>query len=110
MDLSDDVSGTPAEDTAPPPAGPEPDPSGTTRTGLSMLDDAARSPDPAVCPFFRYELDGDLVAPLHLADDGNRCIAIGGPKAQSNRQQELVCLRAAHADCPRYLRGAMALQ
>ena len=28
---------------------------------------------------------------------------------QSARQQELVCLKAAHADCPRYLRGAMAL-
>ena len=110
MDLSDDQSGAPLEAPAPPPAGPESDPSTTTQAGLSMLDDAARSPDPAVCPFFRYELDGDLVAPLHIADDGNRCIAIGGPRPQSTRQQELVCLRAAHADCPRYLRGAMALR
>ena len=29
------------------------------------------------------------------------------PRQQSARQQELVCLRSAHADCPRYLRGAV---
>ena len=48
-----------------------------------MLDAAARSPDPAVCPFFRFELDGDLVAPLPTPDDGNRCAAIGAPRPQS---------------------------
>ncbi len=77
---------------------------------LPIVDDATRSPDPAVCPFFRFELEGDLVAPLLKPDDGNRCVAIDAPRPQSARQQELVCLRAAHADCPRYLKGAMALQ
>lgn len=36
------------------------------------------------------------------------CIALGGPRPQSIQQQELVCLRAAHADCPLYLRGTAA--
>ncbi len=79
------------------------------RPALPILDDAARSPDASVCPFFRYELEGSLVAPLLVPDDGNRCAAIGAPRPQSLRQQELVCLRWAHADCPRYLRGAMTL-
>ena len=74
------------------------------------MDDATRSPDPGVCPFFRFELEGDLVAPLLKPDDGNRCVAIDAPRPQSARQQELVCLRAAHVDCPRYLKGAMALE
>ena len=81
----------------------------TTRPALPLFDDAARSPDPGVCPFFRREVDGKLFAPLDEPDDGNRCVAIGGPRPQSVRQQELVCLHPAHADCPRYLRGAMLL-
>jgi hypothetical protein len=106
-------------DTPPEPADAEvhdgPEPAGSAepapmRPPLLFLDDAARSPDPAVCPFFRFELEGDLVAPLHKPDDGNRCAAIGAPRPQSARQQELVCLTSAHADCPRYLRGSMALQ
>ncbi len=80
------------------------------RAALPILDDAARSPDPDVCPFFRYEHDGELVAPLTVPDDANRCAAIGAARPQSLRQQELVCLKRSHADCPRYLRGAMALQ
>ena len=79
------------------------------RSALTILDDAARSPDPSVCPFFRREVDGKLFAPLHGPDENNRCAAIGIPQPQSERQQELVCLRAAHADCPRYLRGASIL-
>jgi hypothetical protein len=51
-----------------------------------------------------------LFAPLHNPDDENRCAAMGEPKPQSSRQQELVCLKVAHAECPRYLRGAMAVQ
>ncbi len=62
-----------------------------------------------MCPFFRREVDGKLFAPLDEPDDDNRCVAIGGPRPQSTRQQELVCLHPAHADCPRYLRGAMLL-
>ncbi|MEO5964392.1 MAG: LysM domain-containing protein [Candidatus Limnocylindrales bacterium] len=79
------------------------------RAALPILDDAARSPDPNVCPFFRRELDGVLYSPLGTPDEENVCAAIGVPKPQSARQQELVCLRAAHADCPRYLRGAMSI-
>ena len=73
-----------------------------------VLDPASRSPDPDVCPFFRRQVDGTLYVPLHNPDEENVCAAIGVPKPQSPRQQELVCLRSAHADCPRYLRGAMA--
>jgi LysM repeat protein len=79
------------------------------RRALPILDDASRSPDPSVCPFFRREVDGKLFAPLEEPDDDNRCAAIGAPRPQSIRQQELVCLTSAHADCPRYLRGAMLL-
>lgn len=61
--------------------------------------------DASVCPFFRREVDGVLGTPVPEPDDANRCIAIGAPRQQSARQQELVCLRPAHADCPRYLRG-----
>jgi hypothetical protein len=85
------------------------EPSSGMRSALPILDDAARSPDPAVCPFFRREVDGKLFAPLLEPDDDNRCGAIGAPRPQSARQQELVCLQSAHADCPRYLRGAMSL-
>jgi hypothetical protein len=80
------------------------------RTALPVFDDAARSPDPSVCPFLRYDADGVLVTPLVVPDEGNRCVAIGSPRPQSLRQQELVCLVTAHADCPRYLRGALALE
>jgi hypothetical protein len=73
---------------------------------LPLFDDAARSPDPSVCPFLRREDAGTLAVPWSAPSDEHRCIAIGVPRPQSTRQQELVCLRAAHADCPRYLRGA----
>ena len=73
---------------------------------IPVPDDPGRSPDASVCPFFRREVDGALVAPAPEPDDANRCIAVGPPRQQSARQQELVCLRSAHADCPRYLRGA----
>ena len=80
----------------------------TMRAALPVLDSASRSPDPDVCPFFRRQVDGTLYAPLNSPDEENVCAAIGVPKPQSARQQELVCLKAAHADCPRYLRGALA--
>src|SRR5215218_323739 len=79
-----------------------------TRHAVPALDSVSRSPDPAVCPFFRRQVDGRLFAPLHSPDEENVCAAIGMPKPQSAYQQEIVCLRVAHADCPRYLRGAMA--
>jgi hypothetical protein len=80
----------------------------TIRSALPILDDATRSPNPDVCPFFRRQVDGVLFIPLGSPDEENVCAAIGVPKPQSARQQELVCLKAAHADCPRYLRGALA--
>jgi hypothetical protein len=79
------------------------------RAALPIIDDPARSPDPAVCPFFRRELDGLLVVPLLEPDDANRCAAVGAPRPQASHQQELVCLRAAHTDCPRYLRGGLVV-
>ncbi|MCJ7711626.1 MAG: LysM peptidoglycan-binding domain-containing protein [Chloroflexi bacterium] len=96
---SDPASDVPEEDVV----------SGGMRAALPMMDDAARSPDPSVCPFFRRELDGNLVVPRLEPDDDNRCVAIGAPRPQASRQQELVCLRVAHADCPRYLKGTLVL-
>ena len=78
-----------------------------TRPALPVLDDAARSADPSVCPFLRRDIDGALTAPDGEPSLDHSCVAIGAPRPQSLRQQELVCLRTAHADCPRYLRGAM---
>ncbi len=77
------------------------------RPALARLADAARSPDPNVCPFFRLDADGVLVAPRASPDEDNRCVAVGPARALSFRQQELVCLRTAHAECPRYGRGAI---
>jgi LysM repeat protein len=70
-------------------------------------DDIARSLDPSVCPFLRRDLHGTLIAPASVPGAEQTCIAVGAPRPQPLRQQELVCLRDAHADCPRYLRGAM---
>jgi hypothetical protein len=80
-----------------------------TRAALPIIDDPARSPDPSVCPFFRRELDGLLAAPLLAPDDANRCAAVGAPRPQATHQQDLVCLRVAHADCPRYLRATLVV-
>lgn len=51
--------------------------------------------------------DGVLEPPVPAVDDANRCVALGDPAPQSARQQELVCLGAAHRTCPRYLRGTL---
>ncbi len=56
------------------------------------------------CPFLRLESDGLLVDPEPLPSDDHRCVAIGGSRLLSRQQQELVCLGAAHVDCPRYRR------
>ncbi len=77
--------------------------------GESMPDLHLRAPDPAICPFFRSQAtDGRLEMPIAAPDDANRCAAFGEPWPQSHRQQELVCLTAAHTGCPRYLRGSLA--
>ena len=78
-----------------------------SRPALPVLDDPNRSPNPAVCPFLRRQAGGSLVAPVAFAVDGQTCVAIGSPRGQSQKQQELVCLRTSHVDCPRYQRGAM---
>jgi hypothetical protein len=67
--------------------------------------DPARSSDPSVCPFLRRDFGGTLLEPATVPGMEHACIAVGEPRPQSLRQQELVCLRVAHADCPLYLRG-----
>jgi hypothetical protein len=73
---------------------------------LSTLE--GRSPYVTTCPFLRAALDdGSLDIPQEEPDYANRCAAFGDAKPQSLRQQELVCLTSGHAECPRYLRGAV---
>ena len=40
-----------------------------------------------------------------MVSDRHLCVALGEPRPQSERQQELLCLQAAHSNCARYLRG-----
>jgi hypothetical protein len=61
-----------------------------------------------ICPFFRGDHRGLLGPPIEFPDPVNRCIAIGAPQPQSARQQELVCLTAGHATCPRFVQGEVA--
>ncbi len=69
----------------------------------------ARSPDDRICPFLRAVADDDgLGFPVEAPDAANRCASMREAVPQSLRQQELVCLTAAHVNCPRYLRGAAA--
>ncbi len=58
-----------------------------------------------VCPYLLRDVDGTLAEPEQAASDDNRCVALGGPRVLSAQQQELVCLRPAHLDCPRYRRA-----
>ena len=77
-------------------------------TIAALADPASRSPVPDTCPFFRTIDDaGGVAPPSRPPDPANRCVAIGAPTPQSNRQQQLVCLTAAHNNCPRYLRGSL---
>jgi hypothetical protein len=65
------------------------------------------SPIPT-CPFLVLEgPDGAPLPPRPTVDDDHRCVALVEAVPQSNRQQELVCLTAAHVNCPRYLRGRL---
>jgi LysM domain len=60
-----------------------------------------------ICPYLVREGPDQALGPaMSAVDPANRCVALGSPVPQSSRQQELVCLTAAHASCPRYLRGA----
>lgn len=87
----------------PSPAGERPF---TTLTDLP--EPRSRSTRPEVCPFFRaVDSSGAIGPPIEVPDTANRCIAVGTPKPQSARQQQLVCLTSGHVNCPRYLRGAL---
>jgi len=48
------------------------------------------------------------VGPSGAPSEDHRCVAIAGPRVLSLQQQELVCLRPAHVDCPRYRRAVAA--
>jgi hypothetical protein len=66
-----------------------------------------RSERPDTCPFLRADEEGVLTLPIEAPDAANRCVAVGPPTPQSVAQQQIVCLTASHANCPRYLRGAL---
>jgi len=79
-----------------------------TQGWLPVID--GRSPNAWVCPFLRSLDDDDRVgAPVEAPEPANRCAALREPVPQSLRQQELVCLTSGHVNCPRYLRGAIAV-
>lgn len=80
---------------------------GTRRLPLGYQDARRTSPRPSICPFLRSDVDDDLTFPVEHPDPSNVCVALDEPLPQSNRQQELVCLVAGHATCPRYLRGVL---
>jgi hypothetical protein len=84
---------------APASSGPDGD-----RAPLTPPEPAAASRR-ATCQFLRLETGGALSEPFDTVRDDHRCVAIAGPRVISRQQQELVCLRAAHLDCPRYRRG-----
>ncbi len=95
------------EEPVPGTQGTEKDQAASRHSARPVADDAGPSQVHGVCPFLRGA-EGPLVAPASAAVDGQLCIAIGPPRAQSRSQQQLVCLRGTHRDCPRFLHGAPA--
>lgn len=93
------------EEAGPGTQGTEKDQAAGTHSARPVLDDAGLSQVHGVCPFLRGA-EGPLVAPASAAVDGQLCIAIGPPRAQSRSQQKLVCLRGTHRDCPQFQHGA----
>jgi len=91
-DLSESQPGAPA-------------PVDPSRPASAASGEASRPAPRPVCPFFRLEAGGLLVEPGTVPGDDHRCVAIAGPRVVSQQQQELVCLRPAHVDCPRYRRA-----
>ena len=94
--------------TAGPPAGP-------IRTRQPSPFGAAPTPSPAegiaICPYLAREgPDGTLGPAVPTVDPAHRCTALADAVPQSARQQELVCLTAAHANCPRFLRGRQLVE
>jgi LysM domain-containing protein len=72
---------------------------------------SGRGLDPSIiqpsCRFLLREAEDGALDPGRAIDPANRCVAMVEPVPQSSRQQELVCLTAAHINCPRYLRGLL---
>ncbi len=60
-----------------------------------------------ICRFLAIATADGTFGPASRLDTANRCTSDVEPVAQSGRQQELVCLTAAHVNCPRYLRGVL---
>lgn len=77
--------------------------SGPFRSGADADADRPQS----ICRFLALKTADGALEPAVRLDTANRCVAIGEPLAQSGRQQELLCLAAAHVNCPRYLRGIL---
>jgi LysM repeat protein len=74
--------------------------------GPYLIDPELRSPDPAVCPFLRAVVLGEVIRPpVEAVDPANRCVATGTADPQDAPQQRKFCLTAAHVSCPRYLSG-----
>jgi LysM repeat protein len=69
--------------------------------------DAVDDPVEACRFLASLDADGARAEPRVQVDPANVCVALGDPMAQSASQQELVCLAAAHRNCPRYLRGLL---
>jgi hypothetical protein len=89
---------------------PVPSPTGAAaRLARALTDLPGRSPDPTVCPFLRLATGEGMAAPGEAVDDGHRCVAGAAPYVPSPLQQQLVCLAAGHAACPRYTKGSAAL-
>ena len=64
--------------------------------------------EPSICQFLAApNPDGTFGPPVPDVDPSNHCTAVGEPVPQFPQQQHLVCLTAAHVDCPRYLRGVL---
>ena len=87
------------------------DPLAVTQASSPFRAGPARDPADtgSACRFLVLERpDGSVVPAFSGIDVDNRCVAVGEPVPQSGRQQELVCLAAAHVNCPRYLRGVLA--
>jgi hypothetical protein len=59
----------------------------------------AAGPTVRTCPHL-WARDG--TAPFERPDGRNVCVALDGPIELSDRQQAIVCLAAAHVDCPRF--------
>ncbi len=68
-----------------------------------------RSAQADVCPFLRrIDVAGLSGRPAGVPDPANSCLALPEPRAQSLRQQQLVCLQAGHVHCPRYVQSPVA--